>query len=507
MKRSNRKGFTTVELVIVIAVIAILAAVMIPTFVSLIKKAEESAYLQEKTNQMILDMQEEVLNQDYITWQEFEDKLNKLLDDKLALIGSGNLTEDEVKSIINAALENLNTGNNGLTKAQIEKIIKNALKEKEDEFKGLTKEEVEQIIKDLLENWTPSEPSEPEQPNEPAATLVGSASAFKAALVEGANIQLTTDITLNEYLVIPNGATIDLANHVITFADNMALVDGVCQFIEIPGTATIKNGTFVGTANNDDGDGNIFTGECQAIVVFSVAGNLTLENVNVDIDAELPDQNNQPFYVFDLAASNSSVYANGGNITVSHNSMPDLPNSMKQGYYNAATNSYSGTWSQPNATLLINVENVNNCTVTLDAVNVTFTYNDNIEYTYYERSSGTELGKLKAKPSTAGIVYSYPAVDNIKININGGTIKGINSENSYLFELRGDTNVTVDGTVIDVTNAACVLDRNEGTYKHSGAVVFTGGAVIKVPAGVSVQDGEGGPESSVSGLTSAITTK
>ena len=49
MKRS-KKGFTIVELVIVIAVIAILAAVLIPTFSSLIKKANESADLQNTRN-------------------------------------------------------------------------------------------------------------------------------------------------------------------------------------------------------------------------------------------------------------------------------------------------------------------------------------------------------------------------------------------------------------------------------------------------------------------------
>ena len=48
MIRKNRKGkgFTTVELVIVIAVIAILAAVLIPIFASLINKANESADIQ-----------------------------------------------------------------------------------------------------------------------------------------------------------------------------------------------------------------------------------------------------------------------------------------------------------------------------------------------------------------------------------------------------------------------------------------------------------------------------
>ncbi len=43
MKKFNKKGFTIVELVIVIAVIAILAAVLIPTFSSVINKSKKSA--------------------------------------------------------------------------------------------------------------------------------------------------------------------------------------------------------------------------------------------------------------------------------------------------------------------------------------------------------------------------------------------------------------------------------------------------------------------------------
>ena len=43
MRNTNKKGFTVVELVIVIAVIAILAAVLIPTFAGIIAKANQSA--------------------------------------------------------------------------------------------------------------------------------------------------------------------------------------------------------------------------------------------------------------------------------------------------------------------------------------------------------------------------------------------------------------------------------------------------------------------------------
>lgn len=46
MKNTKKKGFTIVELVIVIAVIGILSAILIPTFSGLVQKAQDAA-LQE----------------------------------------------------------------------------------------------------------------------------------------------------------------------------------------------------------------------------------------------------------------------------------------------------------------------------------------------------------------------------------------------------------------------------------------------------------------------------
>lgn len=48
--KMNKKGFTIVELVIVIAVIAILAGVMIPTFGNVIESANESSAQQQAKN-------------------------------------------------------------------------------------------------------------------------------------------------------------------------------------------------------------------------------------------------------------------------------------------------------------------------------------------------------------------------------------------------------------------------------------------------------------------------
>ncbi|MGN0782733.1 MAG: type II secretion system protein [Christensenellales bacterium] len=66
MKKNNKKGFTIVELVIVIAVIGILAAVLIPTFTSLIERAKESAAMQNANSAWTDYMTEKVDQPDYI---------------------------------------------------------------------------------------------------------------------------------------------------------------------------------------------------------------------------------------------------------------------------------------------------------------------------------------------------------------------------------------------------------------------------------------------------------
>ena len=60
MKKMNKKGFTIVELVIVIAVIGILAAVLIPTFSSVIDKANANSALQELKSAYTLALAEAI---------------------------------------------------------------------------------------------------------------------------------------------------------------------------------------------------------------------------------------------------------------------------------------------------------------------------------------------------------------------------------------------------------------------------------------------------------------
>ena len=63
MKNLKKKGFTIVELVIVIAVIAVLAAVLIPTFVNLTKKANQTADIQAVRNMNVFLAQAEALGE------------------------------------------------------------------------------------------------------------------------------------------------------------------------------------------------------------------------------------------------------------------------------------------------------------------------------------------------------------------------------------------------------------------------------------------------------------
>ena len=61
-KFNNKKGFTIVELVIVIAVIGILAAVLIPTFSGVVESANESNALSESSNSLKVILAERAEN-------------------------------------------------------------------------------------------------------------------------------------------------------------------------------------------------------------------------------------------------------------------------------------------------------------------------------------------------------------------------------------------------------------------------------------------------------------
>lgn len=90
----NRKGFTITELVIVIAVIAILAAVLIPTFSSLISKANKSAALQEARNYYT----EYTGMWDYTSGNPAKDLVIKVSDNEFLVVDESQMQDEVYKT-------------------------------------------------------------------------------------------------------------------------------------------------------------------------------------------------------------------------------------------------------------------------------------------------------------------------------------------------------------------------------------------------------------------------
>ena len=147
----NKKGFTLVELVIVIAVIAILAGVMIGTFASVVKKAKDSAKAQEmaaaKQEQTANDVIEKLNNSNWLGWEDFEEKLATRLTKAYQDAKSDVLVvalQDAVKGAMAAYYANAQLENTGLTEQQVKTIINDAFAKVS--FTGVSAEQVKAIV-------------------------------------------------------------------------------------------------------------------------------------------------------------------------------------------------------------------------------------------------------------------------------------------------------------------------------------------------------------------------
>ena len=156
----NKKGFTLVELVIVIAVIAILAGVMIGTFASVVKKAKESAKMQEMTaqkqEQIANDIDQKLKNAEWLGWTDFEEKLADAVSKAMSGKEVGADKSKEVKAAVEEAVSaafakyaaSLGQSNTGLTADQVKYIVETALSNKS--YSGVTAEQVKAIINNAV---------------------------------------------------------------------------------------------------------------------------------------------------------------------------------------------------------------------------------------------------------------------------------------------------------------------------------------------------------------------
>ena len=294
MINSRKKGFTLVELVIVIAVIAILAAVLIPTFSSLVKKANLSADQQE-VRQINTLLATEFATEKPETLKEVVDMLDENGYNTDALIpltkGYSFVWNKETNTISLVLNENIDTNAESLEdgKQFINKEISNVTE--------LQKAILDKSDVKLTANITTNKLNIPS-----GADITIDLNGFTLT----ANLTTQTDAdgsSKSEYAIENNGGTVLIENSTLIAASgDKALGEGSKDTNDVyyePQCLFITNGSVV--VNNS-------TFECKNSGAYAIAGgdNSTIELNNCTVEA---------FRGGVHAETSSTITINGGKYT------------------------------------------------------------------------------------------------------------------------------------------------------------------------------------------------
>ena len=215
----NKKGFTLVELVIVIAVIAILAGVMIGTFASVVKKAKESAKMQEMTaqkqEQIANDIDQKLKNAEWLGWEDFETKLADVMADtfKQADISSTNVKEavnDAVEKAFAKYASSIGTSNTGLTEEQVKYIVETALSKVS--YSGVTAEQVKAIVNNAVSGTSTLTKAQVQAIVDAAAAKNLTLAQVTAAITEATKDLAKTDKVEDRFSAIEKNLTASIKN-------------------------------------------------------------------------------------------------------------------------------------------------------------------------------------------------------------------------------------------------------------------------------------------------------
>ena len=224
MRNTNKKGFTIVELVIVIAVIAILAAVLIPVFSGII------------ANSRLSSDQVAVKNMNTVLATEFAGKNPASIKEVVDALDENGFNVDSLTPLSKDHKFYWNEGTCTI-------VLVNA--EGEVVFpEGAT---LADNHKDLHEDGASFINKE-----------VNNAADLKAALENGNDVTLTGNVVNAEEIIIPAGkdVTLDLGGHTYTTAcTNAGAVAQTSKYIKVSegATLTIQNGTFSGRGIMNNG--------------------------------------------------------------------------------------------------------------------------------------------------------------------------------------------------------------------------------------------------------------
>ena len=303
----NKKGFTLVELVIVIAVIAILAGVMIGTFASVVKKAKESAKMQEMTaqkqEQIANDIDQKLKNAEWLGWTDFEEKLADALTETMNS-ASVKINDETIKEATNDAVEkafakyaaSLGQGNTGLTADQVKYIVETALSNKS--YSGVTAEQVKAIINNAtsgLSNLSKAQVQAIVDAAQAKNLTVAQVTAAVTNATKNMNLATTTDLdkAYDKINTAISAAVKDLKDATLTEADIEALLAKYITNGEAKGDYTWynANATTMAIANAD-----------QVVALSTMAkGGTSFAGKTIELPAEvdLTKTDFQPIMDFD----------------------------------------------------------------------------------------------------------------------------------------------------------------------------------------------------------------
>ena len=464
----NKKGFTLVELVIVIAVIAILAGVMIGTFASVVKKAKESAKMQEMANQkqqqMIDDIDAKLKDDAWLGWEDFETKLaeavSKAMSGKVVDADKSKEVKAAVEEAVSAAFakyaSSLGTGKTGLTEEQVKYIVESALAK--NSYTGVTEAQVKAIVNNAVSGTSTLTKA---QVNTIVSQIVNAASDESKLTLSQINIAIQNlikkvedqkTLTDEDITTAVTKAMKDFGSSTLTTADIEALLAKYVSNGTVKGDYTWYNAN----ATTMEIKGEKAADQLVALSTMAKGGTsfarktITIAG-EVDLSAEGVDF--QPIVDFDGTLKG----AEGNKVTVDvepvWNTAEGRNGKTMMNYFQTGNSWYKDAVAYGLVASLKEGGVVEGLTVKL---NVTMD-NPGNQYTYFGGIVGLLDGGTIRDCTVTGEIKGYNRIGGVVGYAKAGTIERVN---------------------VDVTITACMYDDakndNKDNYKYAGYAVAGG---------------------------------
>ena len=484
----NKKGFTLVELVIVIAVIAILAGVMIGTFASVVKKAKESAKMQEMTaqkqEQIANDIDQKLKNAEWLGWEDFETKLADVMADtfKQADISSTNVKEavnDAVEKAFAKYASSIGTSNTGLTEEQVKYIVETALSKVS--YSGVTAEQVKAIVNNAVSGTSTLTKAQVQAIVDAAAAKNLTLAQVTAAITEATKDLAKTDKVEDRFSAIEKNLTAsirDLKDSTLKESDIEALLAKYITNGEAKGDYTWYNASAT-TMEVTSAD--------QVVALSTLAkGGTSFAGKKVELPAkvDLTTTDFQPIMDFDGTLSGKSSTEKAEitvNVTPVWNTLDGRNGKTMMNYLKADENGIrKDAVGYGFVASLVDGGVVENVHVVL-AVDNTGKDPGN-RYTYFGGIVGFLDGGTIRNCTVSGSIKAYNRIGGVVGYAKSGTIENVNVDNLTIESMVGEnsnTGYSVAGGLIGYASAGTVAIKNctvNATLKVAGGTLK--GAIV-----------------------------